>query len=75
MAFNALGPIRDAALSGLGIANLPLDQVNGCLADGRLVRVLEDWSEELPPYYLYYPNKRHASSAFRLFVEAVRYRD
>lgn len=74
-AFNSLGPIRDAALEGLGIANLPLDQVEGLLAEGRLERVLEDWSEDLPPYYLFYPNRRHASSAFRLFVEAVRYRD
>lgn len=73
-AFNSLGPISDAALDGLGIANLPLDLVDGLLNEGRLTRVLEDWSEDLPPYYLYYPNRRHASSAFRLFVEAVRYR-
>jgi len=73
-AFNSLGPIRDAALEGLGIANLPLDEVEDLLEKKRLVRVLEDWSEDLPPYYLYYPNRRHASSAFRLFVEAVRYR-
>ena len=73
-AFNSLGPICDAALEGLGIANLPLDQVERLLETKRLERVLEDWSDDLPPYYLYYPNRRHASSAFRLFVEAVRYR-
>ena len=75
LAFNALGPIRDAALAGLGIANLPLDQVAELLAAGRLKRVMTDWSEDLPPYYLYYPHRRHGSAAFRLVIDALRWRD
>ncbi len=75
LAFNALGPIRDAALAGLGIANLPLDQVQEFLCSGRLERVMPDWSEDLPPYYLYYPHRRHGSAAFRLVIEAMRWRD
>lgn len=75
LAFNALGPIRDAALAGLGIANLPLDQVAELLAAGRLQRVMTDWSEDLPPYYLYYPHRRHGSAAFRLVIDALRWRD
>lgn len=75
MAFNSLGPIRDAALAGLGIANLPLDQVEELLEAKRLVRVLEDWSEDLPPYFLYYPHRRHGSAAFRLVVDNLRWRD
>ena len=75
LVFNALGPIRDAALAGLGIANLPMEQVEELLADGQLRRAMTDWSEDLPPYYLYYPHRKHASSAFRMLVEAVRYRD
>lgn len=75
LAFNALGPIRDAALAGLGIANLPLDQVAEFLAVGRLRRVMTDWSEDLPPYYLYYPNRRHGSAAFRLVIDGMRWRD
>lgn len=75
LAFNALGPIRDAALAGLGIANLPLDQVAEFLAAGQLDRVMTDWSEDLPPYYLYYPHQRHGSAAFRLVIDALRWRD
>ncbi|WP_319003432.1 LysR family transcriptional regulator [Qipengyuania gaetbuli] len=75
LAFNALGPIRDAALAGLGIANLPLDQVAELLAAGRLQRAMTDWSEDLPPYYLYYPHRRHGSAAFRLVIDALRWRD
>jgi DNA-binding transcriptional LysR family regulator len=74
LAFNALGPIRDAALAGLGIANLPLDQVEEFLASGQLIQVFSDWSEHLPPYFLYYPNRRHASAAFRLVIEGLRWR-
>lgn len=75
LAFNALGPIRDAALAGLGIANLPLDQAAEFLVAGRLERVMTDWSEDLPPYYLYYPHRRHGSAAFRLVIDALRWRD
>lgn len=74
LTFNALGPIRDAALSGLGIANLPLDEVEEEIAAGRLLRVMEDWSESLPPYFLYYPHRRRGSLAFRLVVEALRWK-
>lgn len=75
LAFNALAPIRDAALAGLGIANLPLDQAQDYLASGKLQRVMADWSEDLPPYYLYYPHRRHGSAAFRLVVDGLRWRD
>lgn len=63
-----------AAYAGTGLANVPLDRVADDLAADRLVRVLADWSEDLPPYFLYYPNRRFASSAFRLVVEAVKFR-
>ena len=75
LVFNALKPIEDAALAGIGLANLPLDQVMRHLASGKLLHVMPDWSEKLPPYHLYYPHRRHQSAAFRLFVEAVRWRD
>ena len=42
--------------------------------EGRLVRVLEDWCDPFPGYHLYYPSRRHASPAFALLVETLRYR-
>jgi len=72
--FNTIDLILNAALAGVGVANLPLDQVDPYLEIGRLVRVLGDWTAPLPGYHLYYPNRRHASPAFRLLVEALRHR-
>jgi DNA-binding transcriptional LysR family regulator len=75
LVFNNLAMRIDAALSGLGLAYLPEDQATVYLAAGRLERALEDWCEPFPGYHLYYPNRRHASPAFAIFVDAVRFRD
>lgn len=64
----------NAALDGSGIAFLPDDHVQSEIGDGRLVRVLEDWTPPFPGYHLYYPSRRHQSPAFALLVEALRYR-
>lgn len=74
LAFNSIDPIRDAALDGLGLAFLPLDQVRQDIEQGRLVRLLDRWSSVLPGYHLYYPNRRFSSPAFKLLVNAIRYR-
>jgi DNA-binding transcriptional LysR family regulator len=50
------------------------DQVEAHLADGRLVRVLEDWCPSFPGYHLYYPSRRQPSAAFSLLMETLRYR-
>ena len=67
--------VRDAALDGHGLAYLPADMVEGDLESGRLIRVLAKFTPDLPGYHLYYPNRRHASAAFKLFVDTVRYRE
>lgn len=74
LAFNSIDPIRDAVLDGIGLAFLPLDQVQTDIEQGRLVRLLDRWSSTLPGYHLYYPNRRFSSPAFRLLVETLRYR-
>lgn len=74
LAFNLIDPIRDAALDGLGLACLPLDQVQEDIDQGRLMRILRKWTAALPGYHLYYPNRRFSSPAFRLLVETLRYR-
>lgn len=74
LAFNAIAQIRDAALDGLGLAYLPLDYVEEAIAADKLVRILDRWTEDLPGYHLYYPNRRFASPAFKLLVEALRFR-
>lgn len=74
LSFNTIDLIRDAALSGLGLAYLPLDQVESHLASGALKQLFSQWTPPLPGYHLYYPSRRHSSPAFRLFVDAVKYR-
>ena len=74
LTFNTIDLILDSALSGMGLAYLPLDQVDEHLKTGRLVQVLQEWTPPLPGYHLYYPSRRHASLAFKLLVEALRYR-
>ncbi len=74
MVFNNIAMRLDAARRGLGLAYMPDDLVADDIATGRLVRVLEDWCAPFPGYHLYYPNRRHASPAFALVVEALRYR-
>lgn len=74
LVFNTIDQIIDAALDGLGLAYIPLDQVEHHLTAARLKRVLADSTPPLPGYHLYYPSRRHFSPAFSLFVDAVRYR-
>lgn len=71
--FNTSPPQVDAAVAGLGIALLPEDEVSSPLADGRLIRVLEDWCPPFAGYHLYYPSRRQPSPAFSLVVNALRY--
>lgn len=75
LAMNSIDLIADAALDGHGLAYLPLDQVQAHVDAGRLVRVLARSTPDLPGYHLYYPHRRHASSAFRLFVDLLRWRE
>lgn len=70
--FNTSPPQVDAAVAGLGIALLPEDEVSAPIADGRLMRVLEDWCPPFAGYHLYYPSRRQPSPAFSLVLKALR---
>lgn len=74
LVFNNIAMRLDAVGRGLGLAYMPEDLVVEAIARGELIRVLEDWCAPFPGYHLYYPNRRHASPAFALVVEALRYR-
>ena len=64
-----------AALDGVGLIFLPLDQVAGHLETGRLRPVLQDWWPQYEGYHLYYPSRRQPTPAFRLLLEALRWRE
>lgn len=73
LVFNSSNLILHAALEGRGLAYLTEGQMESYLADGRLVRVLEDWCEPFSGYHLYYPSRRQPTAAFALLVDALRY--
>lgn len=73
LAFNSSVHALTAALAGHGLACIPADVAAPHLAAGQLVQVLADWMPVFEGYHLYYPSRQH-SAAFRLFVDAVRYR-
>jgi DNA-binding transcriptional LysR family regulator len=66
--------LENAALDGLGLVYVFESQVSHHVAEGRLIRVLEDWCPPFPGYHLYYPSRRQHTPAFSLLVEALRYR-
>jgi DNA-binding transcriptional LysR family regulator len=74
LVFNNIALRMNAVLAGLGLSYLPEDQVQTHLADGRLVRVLEDWCPPFSGYHLYYPSRRQPTPAFTLLVDALRFR-
>jgi DNA-binding transcriptional LysR family regulator len=74
LVFNTVSLMANMAVAGLGLAYLPEDVVQNHVAEGRLVRVLSDWSAPASGYHLYYPSRRQATPAFALLVDALRYR-
>jgi DNA-binding transcriptional LysR family regulator len=60
------------AIAGAGVTMVREDRVREELARGALVAVLEEFSTPFPGYYLYYPQRRHASPALRALVDHLR---
>ncbi|EMB4337533.1 LysR family transcriptional regulator [Citrobacter freundii] len=71
--FNNLPPRISAAIAGRGLAFVPEDTVEQAVAEGTLEKVLEDWCEPFPGYYLYYPSRKQHTAAFAQLIEALRY--
>lgn len=63
---------RIAVLASVGIGYFMESDVREDIADGRLVRLLEDWTPPLAPLCLYYPSRRNPPAAFRVFVDLAR---
>ncbi|NBC35117.1 LysR family transcriptional regulator [Novosphingobium sp. FSY-8] len=72
---NDMDLMVEAALAGHGIGFSIENHVEHHLASGALVRVLDDWCEPFDGLYLYYPSARQPTMAFRLLLDALRYRD
>ncbi len=62
----------DAALDGLGLAYVLQDRAGPHLAQGTLLRVLDDWTPPFPGFFLYYPSRRQMPAALAAFIAALR---
>ena len=69
---NDIDIMRDAALQGLGVCCLLMEQAAGHLRSGDLVEILSGWAPALPPCHIYYPSKRQPTAAFQAFLKAMR---
>ena len=72
LTINDVGLTVGAALAGMGLACTLESNITQELAQGRLVRVLEDWCPLCAGFYLYYPSGRLLSAAFRAFIDFMR---
>ncbi len=64
--------IRDAALTGAGLAYLAEHSIAPDIAAGRLVTVLEDWTPSYPGLSLYFAGRRHVPARLRALIELIR---
>ena len=64
---------RTLAVAGLGVTMAFDAYLGDLLARGDLVRVLDAFCAPFPGYYLYYPQRRHASPALRAFVDYLHH--
>lgn len=61
-----------AALDGLGIVQLPEMSIAPLVAEGRLVRLLSDWSPRRTEFSLFYSSRRHLPVKVRALVDFMR---
>lgn len=61
-----------AAIDGVGLAFTGEDKVAEHLASGTLIRVLEDWCQPFPGFFLYYPSRRQQSPALSALISTLK---
>lgn len=71
---NDMEVMREAALSGVGIAILPAHNCVEDLRAGRLIRLLPEWTLPETPTYAVYPSTRHLSPKVKVFLELLQER-
>lgn len=60
------------ALAGVGLSMVFEERVREHLARGELIALLEEFTTGFPGFYLYYPERRHASAALRALIDHLR---
>jgi DNA-binding transcriptional LysR family regulator len=71
---NDIPTMLDAAVEGLGLAQVPGPVAAGAVKAGKLVRVLEPFASMAPGMFLYYPGNRQMMPKLRAFIDHVKNR-
>ena len=74
LVFNNSDLIREAVLTGQGLAYVYDDEVAADIEAGRLTRTLKKWCPTFPGYYLYHPSRRQTPPALTALIRALRYK-
>ena len=61
-----------AVIDGVGLAFTSEEHAAPHLASGALVRVLEDWCQPFPGFFLYYPSRRQQPATLSALISALR---
>ncbi len=61
-----------AAIDGVGLAFVSDERVMPQLESGELIRVLEDWCQPFPGFFLYYPSRRQQPAALSALITTLR---
>lgn len=64
-----------AAIDGIGLAFLSEENAAPYVENGSLLRVLEDWCQPFPGFFLYYPSRRQQPAALSALIDTLRLRD
>ncbi len=64
--------VYQGALQGVGLAFVAEHDVAHYLVEGRLVRVLQDWCQPYPGFFIYYPSRRQQTAALTALIQILR---
>lgn len=73
--FNGAYQMLNAALSGYGLAFLPVEMTQHYVDAGQLRHVMASCCPAFPGLHAYYPSRRNSSRAMRVVIDAIRYQE
>ena len=61
-----------AAIEGIGLSFVSEGLVEPQLKSGELIRVLDDWCQPFPGFFLYYPSRKQQPAALAALIDTLR---
>jgi DNA-binding transcriptional LysR family regulator len=61
-----------AAVEGIGLSFVSEGLVEPQLKSGELIRVLDDWCQPFPGFFLYYPSRKQQPAALSALINTLR---